>query len=178
MATFHERELSFSMRIVLRLARRSDLPKLEWYGQYSHFRAVYRRTFQEMQNGSRLMLVADCQDYPIGQVFIQLRSQERQIAQDGLRAYLYSLRVMEMFRGMGIGSRLIREAETIVTAMGYSWMTIAASKSNPKARQLYERIGYRVFADDPGEWSYTDHKNTVQFVHDPCWLLEKNLRMR
>ena len=107
-----------------------------------------------------------------------LRSQERYIAQDGLRAYLYSLRVMEMFRGLGIGSRLIHEAEAIVTSMSYTWVTIAAAKTNPKARKLYERMGYRVFADDPGEWSYTDHRNIVQYVRDPCWLLEKNLRLR
>jgi ribosomal protein S18 acetylase RimI-like enzyme len=95
-----------------------------------------------------------------------------------LRAYLYSLRVMEMFRGLGIGSRLIHEAEAIVTSMNYTWVTIAAAKTNSKARKLYERMGYRVFADDPGEWSYTDHRNIVQYVHDPCWLLEKNLRLR
>jgi ribosomal protein S18 acetylase RimI-like enzyme len=178
MTTFHERKLSLSVEISLRLARRSDLPKLEWYGQYSHFRAVYRRTFQEMQQGNRLMIIADCQDFPIGQVFVQLRSQERHIAQEGLRAYLYSLRVMEMFRGLGIGSRLIHEAEAIVTSMNYTWVTIAAAKTNSKARKLYERMGYRVFADDPGEWSYTDHRNIVQYVHDPCWLLEKNLRLR
>ncbi len=178
MTTFHERRLALSVDVVLRLAKRSDLPKLEWYGQYAHFRAVYRRTFHEMQSGNRLMLVADCQDYPIGQVFIQLRSQEQHIAQDGRRAYLYSLRVMEMFRGLGIGSRLVYEAESILAAMGYTWVTIAAAKTNAKARNLYERLGYRVFGEDPGDWSYTDHRNIVQYVHDPCWLLEKNLRVR
>jgi ribosomal protein S18 acetylase RimI-like enzyme len=178
MTTFHERTVSIQVNVVLRLAKRSDLSKLEWYGQYTHFRSIYRRTFQEMQHGNRLMLVADCQDYPIGQLFVQLRSSEKQVADDGRRAYLYSLRVMEMFRGLGIGSRLIREAEDIVTTMGYSWVTIAAAKSNAKARQLYERMGYRIFADDPGEWSYTDHQNIVRYVTDPCWLLEKRLNIR
>jgi ribosomal protein S18 acetylase RimI-like enzyme len=178
MTTFHERRLTLNIEITLRLATQSDLPKLEWYGQYTHFRAVYRRTFQEMEHGNRLMILADCQDFPIGQVFVQLRSREKRVAQDQQRAYLYSLRVMEMFRGCGIGTQLVQEAEAMVSAMGYTWTTIAAAKTNPKARRLYERMGYVIFAEDAGEWSYTDHRGIVQFVHEPCWLLEKAIGVR
>ena len=56
------------------------------------------------------MLVADCNDFPIGHIFIQLSSGEQHIADGRRRAYLYSLRVMDMFQGRGIGTRLIDEA--------------------------------------------------------------------
>jgi ribosomal protein S18 acetylase RimI-like enzyme len=156
--------------VVLRLAEQSDLPKLEWYGQYTHFRTLFRRTFREQQHGKRLMIVADCNDFPIGQVFVQLTP--------GERAYLYALRVMEMFRGQGIGTALIAEAERLATGRSIYRATIAAAKDNPRARELYERQGYRVYADDPGYWSYVDHKGVNQFVHEPCWLLEKRLPLR
>jgi ribosomal protein S18 acetylase RimI-like enzyme len=155
--------------VVLRLATQADLPKLEWFGQYTHFRALFRRTFREQQRGKRLMIVADCNDFPIGQVFIQLVP--------GDRAYLYALRVMEMFRGQGIGSWLIREAEAMAVGRGIYRATIAAAKDNPGARRLYERQGYRVYADDPGYWSYIDHQGRDQSVHEPCWLLEKRLSL-
>ncbi len=175
MTTFHERVIHLDMPIVLRLAREDDLPKLEWYGQYRHFRTVYRRTYHEQIEGKRMMIVAASRDFPIGQIFIQLRSREERIALYGRRAYFYSLRVMEMFQKLGLGSRLLDEAEAVVRALGYQWATIAAAKHNPDARRLYERKGFRVFAEDEGRWHYIDHKGVVRLVHEPCWLLEKSI---
>ncbi|MBE2266990.1 MAG: GNAT family N-acetyltransferase [Anaerolinea sp.] len=166
------------LEITFRLAKRTDLPKLEWYGQYAHFRTVFRRTFSEQEHRRRLMLVADCADFPIGHVFIQLNSGERGLSDGRARAYLYSLRVMEMFRGKGIGTRLIEEAESIVRELGFGWTTIAAAKENPRARRLYEKMGYRVFMEDDGEWSYIDHEGRMRNVHEPCWVLEKRLGIR
>ena len=35
-----------------------DLPKLEWYGEYLHFRRVFRRAYDDQLAGRRLMLLA------------------------------------------------------------------------------------------------------------------------
>lgn len=161
----------------LRLATRTDLPRLEWFGQYTHFRNLFRRAFREQQQGRRLMLIADCNDYPIGHIFIQLISPETRIADGSRRAYFYSLRVMPMFRGHGIGTRLILDAEERVRARGFHTTTIAVAKTNERARTLYERLDYRVFRDDPGQWSYVDHTGTRRYVNEPCWILEKHLPM-
>lgn len=176
MTTFNERTFALDMTITLRLATRGDLTKLEWYGAYTHFRPLFRRTYQDQLHGNRLMIVADCANFPIGQIFVQLGSEETRMATPGQRAYLYSLRVMEMFQGKGIGTRLISEAEAMVAAMGYSSTSIAVAKDNAKARRLYEHVGYVIFDDDDGHWSYTDHRGIVRQVHEPCWLLEKKLR--
>jgi ribosomal protein S18 acetylase RimI-like enzyme len=105
---------------------------------------------------------------------VQLQSKESNIASQGERAYLYSLRVMEMFQGLGIGTRLIGEAEAHVRSLGYKSTTIAAAKRNADALRLYQRLGYAIFGHDDGKWSYTDHKGIVRSVHEPCWLLEKS----
>jgi ribosomal protein S18 acetylase RimI-like enzyme len=178
MTALERSALTIELPVVLRLATAADLPKLEWYGQFAHFRNLFRRTFREQQQGHRLMLIADCNDFPIGQVFVQLNSNESRLDDSQKRAYLYSLRVMEMFRGKGIGTRLIQEAETTVSGMGYHSITIAAAKDNPEARRLYERMGYHVIAEDSGHWSYLDHRGIVQYVHEPCWVLEKRLYLR
>jgi ribosomal protein S18 acetylase RimI-like enzyme len=164
------------LEITFRLATRADLPKLEWYGQYTHFRTVFRRTFSEQEQRRRLMLIADCGDFPIGHIFVQLNN--RRSWDNRTRGYLYSLRVMEMFRGKGIGTRLVAEAETMLRELGYTWATIAAAKENPRARRLYERIGYKIFTEDEGEWSYIDHEGKIRNVHEPCWVLEKKLTVR
>lgn len=168
-------QLSVSLDIDLRLAVKSDLPKLEWFGQYTHYRLLFRRAFREQELGRRLILVADCNDFPIGHVFIQLSSGEPSVADGQTRIYFYAFRVMDMFRRRGIGTALLDEAEALVTARGYEWSTIAVAKENLDARRLYERRGYRVFRDDPGQWSYRDHRGETRWVNEPCWLMEKRL---
>ena len=96
------------------------------------------------------MLVADCNDFPIGNLFIQLTG-DQQITDGRRRAYFYSLRVMDMFQGQGIGTSLIREAEQMALQYQLRWATIAASMDNPRARRLYERLGYKVIAEDDGK---------------------------
>jgi GNAT superfamily N-acetyltransferase len=170
--------LTVELPIVLRLATAADLSKLEWYGQYTHFRALFHRTFREQQQGRRLMLIADCNDFPIGQLFVQLHTGDYSRHHGQKRAYFYSLRVMDMFQGHGIGSSLLEKAESMVAGKGYSWVTIAAAKDNPSARRLYERRGYHIVNEDPGNWSYLDHEGKTRHVHEPCWILEKRLHLR
>ena len=174
MTALEKPTLTVSLPVVIRAATQQDLPRLEWYGQYSHFRNLFRRAYRDQQLGTRLMLVADCNGFPIGHIFILFMDDE----QDNKQAYFYSLRVMDMFHSQGIGTHLLMEAEAHVLARGYHYLTIAAAKTNHAARRLYERLGYEVFMDDRGEWSYTDHLGKTRHVKEPCWLLQKTLPMR
>lgn len=164
------------MKVVFRRAEQTDLPKLEWYGEYTHFRRVFQKAFEDQKAGRRLMLLADVNGWPVGQVFIQLESAD-DFYTDGLkRGYLYSLRVMDVFQRQGIGTALLREAESILIERGYHSVSIAAAKDNPGARRLYERMGFRVFTEDAGRWHYVDHEGRTRQVIEPCWVLEKDLR--
>lgn len=174
LATFELKQI-----VVLRLARSSDLPKLEWFGQYTHYRRLFQTTYEDQQQRRRLMLLAVVNDFPIGQVFIHLGDALCRPQQSSYgRGYLYALRVLEPFRGQGIGTRLIQCAEEQILASGLRWAVIAAAKDNPGARRLYERLGYVVYSEDAGHWDYTDNEGRVQHVHEPAWLLQKRLRVR
>lgn len=178
MTTRERPTLHLEVDITLRLAAPDDLPKLEWYGQYAHYRTLYRYAYREQRAGRRLMLVADFNGFPVGQIFVQLASNDHRIADGVTRGYLYALRVMEMFRGQGVGTRLIVEAESRLLNLGFDSATIAVSKENQGALDLYKRIGYRIFRDDPGEWNYRDHRGITRSVREPCWILEKELHLR
>jgi ribosomal protein S18 acetylase RimI-like enzyme len=174
--TERRRVLRLQLEVVLRFARHEDLPKLEWYGEYSHFRRVFAQAFAEQQQGKRLMLLATANDWPIGQVFIQLANPDDLLLFAQKRAYLYSFRVMDAFRGQGIGTALLRETERLLVERDYVSVSIAAAKDNPPARRLYERLGFEVFTEDAGHWSYVDQDGRTQHVVEPCWVLEKQLR--
>src|SRR5262245_4923126 len=126
--------MTLNMICAFRPAREDDLPKLEWYGEYTHFRRVFRGAYEDQLAGRRLMLLADVNDWPIGQVFIQLENYNDFYDSGDQRGYLYSLRVMDAFQRQGIGTALIQEAESILIARNYRTASIAAAKDNPGAR--------------------------------------------
>lgn len=159
------------LHIVFRFATEADLPLLEWYGQYIHFRRVYQRTYHEQTQGGRWMLVADLNGFPVGQLFVV-----PELSYYPQTGYFYSFRVMDHLQGLGIGTHLLHYGEALLHAGGIQSALISAVKSNSRARQLYERLGYRVFREDEGRWQYTNHLGEVIEVHEPCWILEKQLQ--
>lgn len=161
--------------VVVRPAERADLPKLEWFGQFEDYRNLFLRSFREHQAGKRLMLVADLNNFPVGRLFIQFFSENRNIANGYSRGYFYSFYVMEMFRSKGIGSMLLQSGEALLRKKRYEMATIAVAKNNKRALELYKRNGYLAFAESEGKWSYRDPQGTVHHVHEPCYLLEKHL---
>lgn len=162
-------------KVVIRSIREDDLPALEWEGAYTIYRKVFRQTYEDARRGQRLMLVAAAGDRLVGQIFVQLSSTEMRYADGYNRGYLYSLRVRPEWQGQGIGTRLIEAAEAALRARQYNMAVIAAGKDNPGAQRLYERLGYRTFADDPGVWYFQDVNGQQQSVAEPCWVMEKRL---
>jgi ribosomal protein S18 acetylase RimI-like enzyme len=175
--TAQDNRLQFSVDvdITIRKATRRDVNRLEWHGEYAHFRRLFQRSYHEQEKGNRLMLVAVTNEFPIARLFIQMNGRNELIADGKRRAYLYSFHVMEMFQGRGIGSRLLHVADTLLRRRGFQSVTIAVAMDNPDALRLYQRRGFRIFAEDSGEWHYFDQHGERQDVHEPCWLLEKNL---
>ncbi len=153
--------------VAIRAARASDLPKLEWFGAYAHFRDLYRRTRHDHLAGRRLMLVADLGDFPIGQVWLDVMPAEF--------AYLYALRVMEPFQSLGVGTHLIQSAEALARSHQYSQIQLAVERSNTGARRLYERLGFQAFTQRVDAWSYTDHHGQIHWVEEDVFVMRKSL---
>jgi ribosomal protein S18 acetylase RimI-like enzyme len=169
---------NIQMQITIRQLQRDDLPKLEWYGQFSHFRKVFGRSYMGQLEGNRYLLVADMQGFPIGRVFIGRIGQNLMLSDGYERGYLYSLQVMSLFQGQGIGTSLITRAESYLMREGFRIATIGVSKKNLRALRLYQRLGYAIFDEDEGKWSYNDHLGIERKVFDPSFLLAKNLTLR
>ncbi len=63
-------------------------------------------------------------------------------------AYLDDFSVTESMRGRGIGTALLKRAETYARGLGIPAVLLHVEKSNGQARRLYERLGWSVFRDD------------------------------
>jgi ribosomal protein S18 acetylase RimI-like enzyme len=173
-----ETEIHTEEEFIIRPVEERDLQALEWDGAYRHFRRLFRRTFEDMRLGKRLLLMVENRrsGEMVGQVFIQWNSSDPRFADGKRRGYLYALRIKPAYRKRGLGSRMISAAEAALRRRGMDTASIGVEKNNPRARALYERQGYRVIGDDPGRWSYIDHQGITREIAEPAWLMEKSLR--
>ena len=159
--------------VVVRFATDADLTALEWEGQFVHYRRLFKKAVAEARRGRRLLLLAEVEGQIVGQVFVQLSTRLAFSASGCSSGYLYAFRVKEPHRNQGIGTQLIREAESRLRRLGYDRVVISVATRNTAARRLYERLDYRIFSEDPGEWSYVDHLGQVREVREPAFVLEK-----
>ena len=170
--------------VKIRLLKEADLPALEWEGEFTHFRRVYADAFERARTGRSVLWVADFSAPSIlsishqvngivGQLFVQLTCDRPELADGIHKGYIYAFRVRPYFRGGGLGTRMLKKAETDLKQRGFVTATLNVAQVNNDARRLYERLGYHVVASDPGRWSYPDEKGYWRFVEEPAWRMEK-----
>ncbi len=160
--------------IIIRKMQKTDLPALEWDGEYTRYREVYLMEFERSQIGSSILWVAEVPDTGvIGQLFVQLNAERQELANGHSRAYMYAFRIRPIYRGAGLGTRMMETMENDLSARRFNWITLNVGKANYSARRLYNRLGYRVVAHEAGRWSYRDEKGVLRKVEEPAWRMEK-----
>lgn len=162
--------------IYVRQAKYTDLPALEWDGEFIQFRRLYAEAYRRSEAGEAVLWVAVDPDLGIvGQLFVHMRSERKELADGRNRAYIYGFRVRPAYRNQGIGSLLLDIAEHDLKQRGFRWTVLNVARDNPDARRLYERRGYRVIGGDPGRWSYIDERGARREVVEPAWRMQKDL---
>lgn len=159
-----------------RQVTQTDLPGLEWEGEFVHFRRMYADAYQRSQRGEAVLWVIDHPRLGIlGQLFVHLDSPRHELADGVYRAYIYGFRVRPSYRSLGLGTRLLQLAEKDLVQRGFAWAVLNVGRENLDAWRLYERSGYRVVAGDPGRWSYLDEHGIRHDINEPAWRMEKKL---
>ena len=166
--------IPLEQQVIIRQAGKRDLPALEWEGEFSHFRHIFAEAYRLQALGDVIMWVVDLPDYGlIGQLFIQLYGPNQIQTSKTKYAYIYGFRIRPDYRGIGIGSRLLKSVESDLDGRGFKRISLNVARDNGAARRLYEKEGYRVVAPEPGIWSYLDDKGRRRFVNEPAWRMEK-----
>lgn len=163
-------------RVKIRQLNEDDLQSLEWDGQFTHYRRLYREIWRSASHGKAVMWGVELEGEGIlGQLFVQLDSSRPELADGIQRAYIYGVRVKPDYQRHGLGTLLMKYAEKDLKQRGFLSVTLNVSKENSLARKLYERLGYRITADEPGIWNYRDEEGILHEVCDPSWRMEKSL---
>jgi ribosomal protein S18 acetylase RimI-like enzyme len=172
--TTHPEWTIWASRVVIRPVEEADLPGLEWNGELIHFRRLFADIYSSMKKGKATMWAAELEEVGIiGQLFVQFNSARIELADGANRAYIYGFRIRPEYRGVGLGTRMMFIAEKDLLQRGFRRVTLNVSQKNVDAKRLYEKLGYRVVALEPGRWSYKDHRGHLQKVNDPSWRMEK-----
>lgn len=169
-------QVNWPESIVFRQVKHTDLPALEWDGEYKHLRNVYKSAYERQLKGRSKLWIAELQNFGlIGQVFIQLFSTRVDLANGTDRAYLYAFRIKEPFRNSGLGTRLLNLVEQDLFNEHFLEVTLNVAKDNPKAIHFYQKNGYKIVSEETGEWSYRDHNDVIRLVTEPAWKMIKKL---
>ena len=88
---------------------------------------------------------------------------------------IYQLDVLEPFQGLGLGTRLIEEAERRIKARGFELAMMGVEDDNPRARELYERLGYGFLKREQESWEYLDEAGVNRTHSTSCAVLAKSL---
>jgi ribosomal protein S18 acetylase RimI-like enzyme len=164
------------LNVVIREAFESDLPALEWDGEYVHFRNLYRQIYENTLAGTALIWIAELANAGlIGQLFVQLTSHRQELA-DGLqRGYIYGFRIKPDYRSSGLGALMLEFVEKDLQKRNYRWITLNVGQDNREALKFYQRYGYHIIGTEPGRWTYIDHLGAKREVNEPAWRMEKSI---
>jgi len=163
--------------LIIRLVEQSDLPALEWDGEYLKYRRMYANLYQNTLVGKTLMWIIQLpQGKIIGQAFVMLKSSKPRAADGIHRAYVFAFRIKPLWRNMGIGTNLMDHIENDLQQRDYQYVTLNVAKENPGALRLYQRLGYTIIGSQPGIWSFKDHTGTIHHVEEPAWRMIKRIK--
>ena len=134
---------TFSIRlpVVIRPCVAADLPALEDFARFVTHDVPVHELYDQHCSGQALILVAEVNGEPGGQLWIDLERRRTELAGE-----IWAVYVLPCLRGQGVGARMVRAAEEALRARGFQWALLGVEGDNPGARRLYERLGYTLAA--------------------------------
>ena len=143
-----------------------ELDLIAWSGSPAHLRSVAG------------YLARDDVDY------LTLRNLDGEIVAKGLIDFgtvddagkIEQLAVRPELQSRGIGSRLIAEMEQRIAGRGRSFVVMGVEHDNPRARVLYERLGYVAFDEVVDSWEREREDGSVYMYSTNVTQMRKALR--
>jgi ribosomal protein S18 acetylase RimI-like enzyme len=163
------RKFKLSLNVNVRSCTSRDRNLLEWFGLFREHRQIIQSTWDAMQRGEQAMLVAIVNDFPVGQVWIDVA--KKQAERTGV---IWALRVFPFLQGQGIGRELLRAAEAELRRRQFRRAQLGVEKDSA-AIAFYESLGYEPIGELYEEYSYTTPDGVSMTVPVDQVLYQKQL---
>lgn len=158
--------VSVSLRVRDLSAR--DLSACTWSGSATHLRHVEEELVRAAAGEVDYLAVCTAADLPVAIGGVDYR------VADGAGT-LWQLAVLPALQGHGLGTLLIRAAEQRIRDRGLHRAELSVEEDNPRARSLYERLGYVVHGRAPDAWDAEGPDGVVRRYEAMCVLMRRDV---
>ncbi|WP_103354108.1 GNAT family N-acetyltransferase [Amycolatopsis sp. CA-128772] len=150
--------------LLIRDRTEADLPGCGWSGSRLHLEHVA----QELRRDDAEYLVACAarSGLPVGKGLIDYRKTPG-AGTNG------QLAVHPALQSCGIGTELMRAAEERIRARSLPHAELGVEAGNPRARALYERLGYTAYGSEPDGWDEEAPDGSIRRYETTCVLMRK-----
>lgn len=166
--------------IKIRPVTKEEIPILEKYLGKKTIPWFHTSKLETQEKGDGLWLVAWKNDVPVSYLQLLWTGPQETEVRKYIKncAYLKSAGVDEKFQSQGIGSQLIHEAEQLARYKEFKQIGMSVgSTDNPKARRLYERLGYEDwgYGEFTVTWEEIDKNGNKKTEYEVCIFMIKSL---
>lgn len=148
----------------------ADLPHCEWSGSSLHLRTVAHELERAAMGVAEYLAVCVAKtDRPVA-----IGGIDYELAPGA--GSLHQLATIPALQSCGLGTALIAEAEHRIRRHGLTRAELGVEHENPRARALYERLGYVAFDDRPDAWDVEAPDGTLRRYETMCTIMAKELR--
>ncbi|MFF1735947.1 GNAT family N-acetyltransferase [Streptomyces sp. NPDC058247] len=145
-----------------------DLPTCTWSGSSTHLRSVERELARAAVGEVDYLAVCTPMDLPVAIGGIDFQISEG-------AGTLWQLAVFPALQSRGLGTLLVRTAEQRIRDRGLHRAELSVEENNPRARALYERLGYVACGSTPDAWDEEGPDGSIHRHETMCVLMRKGL---
>jgi len=145
-----------------------DLPACAWSGSATHLRHVERELARAAAGEVDYLAVCTPVDLPVA-----IGGIDYQVSREA--GTLWQLAVLPALQSRGLGTLLVRAAEQRISNRGLRRAELAVEEDNPRARALYERLGYAVYGREPDVWDEEGPDGLIRRHETMCVLMGRDL---
>jgi GNAT superfamily N-acetyltransferase len=148
--------------------RAADLDKLGWSGSPLHIKAVAAALDLVAPGDADYLVVRAPNGYPIAKGGVDHTDPERP-------GKIWQLATHGSLQSLGIGTLLIGALEDRIRGRGIEAAWLGVEHDNPRAKALYERLGYESFGETVDGWEQQDEQGRVSWYSTILTLMRHKL---
>ena len=154
--------------LIIRDLTPGDLPSCAWSGSAVHLASIARMLERAQRGEVDYLAACPPSGLPVALGGIDY-------AENPGAGTLVQLVVHGALQSCGIGTILIQAAEQRIRARGLHRAELGVEECNPRARALYERLGYVAYGREPASWDEEAPDGTITRYETVCTLMRKEL---
>jgi ribosomal protein S18 acetylase RimI-like enzyme len=148
--------------------RADEVAELAWSGNPAHLRSVAAALQRSAQGLEDYLVVRAPHGEPVAKMRIDYTSE----ADTGVFSQLATMGPLQR---LGIATMLIAAGEQRVRARGLAFAALGAEDNNPRARHLYQQLGYQAAGRQHAAWETQDDAGVLRVYETTLTILRKRL---